>query len=100
MAQRGIVSVDVQRASERFRSGANANPNASNKSDIAITVIFPLVTYGVLPDVPCTRASSTPVVKVGSFETTSPFAAITAVMPVLVARSIGRPVSIDRMRAI
>jgi hypothetical protein len=98
--QRGFVSADVQRVPERFLLGANANPNASKMSDTAITVMFPLVTYGVRPDVPCTRASSTPVVNVGSFDTTSPLAAITAVMPVLVERSIGRPVSIERIRAI
>lgn len=43
-ARRGFVSIDIQRVPDRFRFGANANPNANRTSDTTITVMFPLVT--------------------------------------------------------
>ena len=57
----------------------NAIPTASSNSETTTTVIFPLVTYGVRPDIPCTVASREPVVKVGNLATTAAVIAVAAV---------------------
>src|SRR3954463_681821 len=46
----------------RVMPGPNAKPNASSSDDTASTVLLPLDTYGVLPEVPCTFTSSEPTV--------------------------------------
>ncbi len=72
----------------------------SSSSDSASTVALPLVTYGVRPAVPSIRTSSEPIVNGFNRPITRPCASIAAVIPVFVARSIGRPVSSERIRAI
>ncbi|WP_338025127.1 peptidylprolyl isomerase, partial [Burkholderia sola] len=84
----------------RRSPGPNVKPNASSTSDTASTMLLPLVTYGVKPLVPSIRTSSEPIVNGFNWPSTRPCASIAAVIPVLVERSIGRPVSSERIRAI